>query len=265
MVASWPVVMLFAILTAASGFLFGIARGLLTTMVGAMLGAVSVFLLCRFVFRARVEKYLETNAFFLRFNGRIEREGWKLALVMRLASVPFGLVNMFMAVTRLSLFHFFITTLIGETPIAFIGCFIGSSLGSLSDITGGGGEKWTPQRIIIFSIEACLAVSFFVIGIVLSRRMIKESMDEANNPLPVPETAEEENELSGTYSIDPIEVLQSPESRRSAELQALTSSVEPANNNSNNNGHNNNRDEEKAKARSSSSPPLEPRVDFGDL
>jgi hypothetical protein len=61
MVASWPIIMLFGILTMSCGLMFGIPIGVTTTLVGAVIGGTSVFLLSRFVFRARVEKWVETG------------------------------------------------------------------------------------------------------------------------------------------------------------------------------------------------------------
>ena len=102
---------------------------------------------------------------FLRFNGKIEKEGWKLAIVMRLASAPFGLVNMFLAVTKMPLYIFFLTTMVGELPIAFIGCFVGATMQSLSEAAGaGGGIHWTTQRIVLFAIEGTVAVVFFIVA-----------------------------------------------------------------------------------------------------
>lgn len=213
-VASLPVPFLFGLFTVSSGFLFGIWLGLLTTMVGCGLGSMIVFLFSRFVFREKVEQSIATNPLFLRFNGRIEKEGWKLALVMRLASVPFGFVNVFLAVTKLPMYMFALTTLVGELPIAFIGCFAGSTLGSLSEAAGGE-AKWTTQRIVLFVLEAVIAVIFLTIAFLVSRKMVKESMDEVQGEegvaTPLRRRAglsEDEDEVyAGTYEM-PIERLQ---------------------------------------------------------
>jgi hypothetical protein len=42
------------------------------------------------------------------------------------------LLNVFLAVTKLKLLPFVLTTLVGEIPVAFIGCFVGQSLGMCS-------------------------------------------------------------------------------------------------------------------------------------
>jgi uncharacterized membrane protein YdjX (TVP38/TMEM64 family) len=102
-VASLPIPFFIGLLTVASGAAFGVPMGMMVTMIGCSFGSLLVFLGARFVFRHRVEQWIATNPFFLRFNGRIEREGWKLALAMRLASVPFGFVNVFLAVTKVKL------------------------------------------------------------------------------------------------------------------------------------------------------------------
>lgn len=182
LVASWPVIFLFALLTTSSGLLFGLWKGVVVTLVGAVLGGTLAFLLSRFVFRARVEKYVESDAFFLRLNARMEREGWKLALVLRLASMPFGLLNVFFAMTKLQLLPFVLTTLVGEVPVAFIGCFVGSSLGSIGEAAGGH-ATWSTQKIVLFVVEGVMALSFMVAAILISKKMVQDSMDDTT-PLP---------------------------------------------------------------------------------
>lgn len=205
MVASWPIVMLFGILTMSSGLLFGIGKGLVVTLVGAVFGGTSVFLLSRFVFRDRVEKWVEADPFFMRLNARIAREGWKLALILRLASMPFGVLNVLFSVTKLDLLPFVLTTLIGEVPVAFIGCFVGKSLGSISEAAGGGGHtEWTTQKIVLFVVEGVMAITFLVAALIISKRMVVDSM---NDPVPVPaspsDAEDQEEELDdGTYVIE---------------------------------------------------------------
>ncbi len=207
-VASLPVPFLFGLFTLASGAMFGVPMGLLVTLVGCAVGSLLVFLGARFVFREKVERSIATNPFFLRFNGRIEREGWKLALAMRLASVPFGFVNVFLAVTKLRIEMFVITTVGGEIPIAFIGCFLGYSVGSVGQAVGGESVPWSTTRIVLTVIEACLAVTFIVIAILVSRKMLKESMEDGGEIKAVP--LSEDSSLAESYDMPPIELLGAP-------------------------------------------------------
>lgn len=216
-IGSLPIPFIFGLLTVSSGFLFKVPMGLLVTMTGGGVGAIMVFLFSRYVFRERVERYIETNAFFLRFNGRIEKEGWKLALVMRLASVPYGLVNVFLSVTKLNFPLFVLTTLAGEIPIAFIGCFIGSTLGSLSEAAGTGDHApapWPPTRIALFVVEMLFAITFFVMAIIVSKRMVQESLDEEaaakNAPKNSNDSSDDDDiEAKGSYELEPIEIMSS--------------------------------------------------------
>jgi uncharacterized membrane protein YdjX (TVP38/TMEM64 family) len=209
-VASFPVPFLFGLFTVSSGVIFGLWKGLLTAMIGCAAGSILVFIFARYLFREKVEQSIQSSPFFLKFNGRIEKEGWKLALAMRLASVPFGFVNVFLAITKLKFEAFVLTTLGGEVPIAFIGCFIGHTIGNLSEAAGqGGGAPWTAGRIALFCVEACLAITFFVVALLVSKNMIKASMDEANADVKgVPLSEEDHN---GNYELPPIEILHSRE------------------------------------------------------
>ena len=177
-VASLPIPFFIGLLTVASGAAFGVPMGMMVTMIGCSFGSLLVFLGARFIFRHRVEQWIATNPFFLRFNGRIEREGWKLALAMRLASVPFGFVNVFLAVTKLRLEMFVLTTVCGEIPIAFIGTFLGYSVGSVGAAVSGEAIPWTTARIVLTVAEAVLAVTFVVVAVLVSRKMLMDSRDE---------------------------------------------------------------------------------------
>jgi uncharacterized membrane protein YdjX (TVP38/TMEM64 family) len=204
-VASLPIPMLIGLLTLASGAAFGVPMGMMVVMIGCSFGSLLVFLASRFIFRERVEKWISTNAFFTRFNGRIEREGWKLALAMRLASVPFGMVNVFLAVTKLRLEMFVLTTVGGELPIAFIGTFLGSSMGSVgAAVSGEGAAPWTTGRIVFTVAEALLAVTFMVVALLVSRKMLMESPeDEAQIKTGL--LAEQDEAVAQPYDLPPIE------------------------------------------------------------
>jgi uncharacterized membrane protein YdjX (TVP38/TMEM64 family) len=202
-VAAWPVIFFYTIMLLACGFLYGPGRGFAlgygTSNVCAFLvgSAASpprarlcglmktratltqVFLLCRYQFRRRVERFVLDSPLLRRLDVRMHREGWKLAVVVRLAGVPFGVVNVLLSVTQISPLQFVVATAAGTVPPAVIGTLLGSTLKDISD-TLSEGMEWTTTRIAIFVTEVVIAGTFVLTTLFLSRKMLAETLREAN-------------------------------------------------------------------------------------
>ena len=115
MISSWPIVFLFTALTIACGFLYGFWIGVAMSVAGGTCGALlvsrhscshahvrrvvhdatlccdeQVFVTSRHCLANRVRQSAEANPFLLVVESRLRTEGWKLAILVRLASFPFG-------------------------------------------------------------------------------------------------------------------------------------------------------------------------------
>jgi uncharacterized membrane protein YdjX (TVP38/TMEM64 family)/rhodanese-related sulfurtransferase len=99
----------------AGGALFGPAWGMLLNLTGAILGATAAFLVARYIaadwVRARAGDRIE------RVIAGVEAEGWRFVVLARLVPlVPFNLLNYALGLTRISLLHYVLASLIAMAP-----------------------------------------------------------------------------------------------------------------------------------------------------
>jgi len=123
-----------AILSLASGALFGVVRGTVYVVAGATVGAVVAFLAARTLLRDWVAK-----AFGGRMEG-IERglreNGLAYLLFLRLVpAFPFFLVNVACGITGLSLRTYALGTLIGIIPGSLVFVNAGASLAAVDSVS----------------------------------------------------------------------------------------------------------------------------------
>jgi uncharacterized membrane protein YdjX (TVP38/TMEM64 family) len=142
-----------ALLSMTAGLLFGRMQGLLVVLLGATLGAVLVFLAARYLLHDVVQRRL--GARLARVAARFEAEGFSYLLFLRLLPVlPFWLVNLAPALTRLPVRTFALATAIGIIPASFVYVNLGHTLGrvdSPSELVGGG-------MLVALSLIAILAL-----------------------------------------------------------------------------------------------------------
>jgi uncharacterized membrane protein YdjX (TVP38/TMEM64 family) len=118
-------------LVLAAGFFFGAIPGALFSVTGLTLGAVSAFLVARYVFGDWIqEKYRVPLA---AFNEEMRGHGHYYLLTLRIVPVvPFFLVNILAGLTRISLKRFAVSTFIGLLPASFIYSFAGRKLAGIN-------------------------------------------------------------------------------------------------------------------------------------
>ena len=140
-----------ALSTIVGGYLFGLWIGAASTVVGATLGAIAVFLAARTALgdalRAR------TGGALRRMEDGFRHNAFSYLLVLRLVPIfPFWLVNLVPAFCGVSLRTYALATLIGIIPATFVFTWVGSSFGDLLDR----GEK--PDLTIIFRWDVLLPI-----------------------------------------------------------------------------------------------------------
>jgi uncharacterized membrane protein YdjX (TVP38/TMEM64 family) len=140
-----------ALATIAGGYLFGLWLGAASSVVGATIGAVAVFLAARTAFgdvlRAKAGGALK------RMEEGFRRDAFSYLLVLRLVPIfPFWLVNLVPAFSGVSLRAYALATLIGIVPGGLVFASVGSGLGDILDR----GE--TPDLKIVFRWNILLPI-----------------------------------------------------------------------------------------------------------
>lgn len=129
-----------AIMTLASGALFGLVTGTLIASFASTAGATVACLVSRYVLRDWVQKRFAEK--LVPINKGVEREGGFYLFTMRLIPVfPFFLINLVMGLTRIKMTTFSWVSQLGMLPATIVFVNAGKELGkieSLSDILSPG-------------------------------------------------------------------------------------------------------------------------------
>jgi len=102
-----------------AGFYFGLYVGLLIAIIGEVIGAVIVFLYARYFFKAYILKQFGER--FKNFKDGFNRNSISYLLFIRvIGGVPFGIQNLLPAVMDMKFRDYFIATMFGVIPWAYI-------------------------------------------------------------------------------------------------------------------------------------------------
>lgn len=115
-----------SIVTMGGGLIFGVVWGSVYVFIAATLGAISAFLIGRYLSRDWVAKLLEKHPNFKAIDEAVAREGFKIVFLTRLSPVfPFNLLNYAFGVTKVSLKDYFFGS-IGMIPGTVMYVYLGS-------------------------------------------------------------------------------------------------------------------------------------------
>jgi uncharacterized membrane protein YdjX (TVP38/TMEM64 family) len=136
-----------AVLSLASGAIFGTVMGTIYVNIGATTGAVLAFLAARYLFHDAVQNKFGTR--LEKINSELEKAGFNYLLSLRLVPVfPFFLINFAAGLTKIPLLTFFLGTMIGIIPGSFVYCNAGASLATINSI----GEIASPRVLGSFAL-----------------------------------------------------------------------------------------------------------------
>ena len=124
-----------AILSLASGMIFGSLMGTVYANSAATIGATLAFLVTRYLLRDTVLARFGTKLEGM--NRELETRGFNYLLFLRLVPVfPFFLINLAAGLTRLPLRTFFVGTMLGIIPGGFVYVNAGASLATIDSLAG---------------------------------------------------------------------------------------------------------------------------------
>lgn len=125
-----------SLLTIAGGALFGLVRGTVYSLAGAVLGSTLAFLLGRHVARRLVERRLATMPRFGAIDRAVAARGWRIVFLLRLSPiVPFNFLNYALGVTKISGRNF-VAASIGMIPGAVMYAYAGKVTGEALALAG---------------------------------------------------------------------------------------------------------------------------------
>lgn len=134
------------------GWLFDFWQAVLIVTVGLTIAAMAIFSLSRYLFRESIERrYIR---FLSLMNRHLEKEGAFYLLTLRMAHVPFSIVNPVCGASRVRTWTFFWTTALGLLPANVIWAYLGSRLPSLAELASHGPGSFIDLPLIA-ALVAC--------------------------------------------------------------------------------------------------------------
>ena len=170
------------ILTAGAGLLYGVVLGTLLVSPASVLGATLAFLIARYVARGWVSRKLEKYPNFRAIDRAIEKNGFKMILLLRLQPVvPFNLLNYALGLTRIRLRDYVMASWIGMFPATVLYVYLGSVLHGVSDLLQGhlGSEKW---GAVLFWGGLAAAIILVVYISRIARKALQEELATSHTP-----------------------------------------------------------------------------------
>ena len=137
--------------TTGAGFVFGVLQGSLYVVLGTTLGAVTAFLIARYLFGERATLYVRTHARIQLVSDELTPHGWKIVLLSRLVPFfPSKLANYFFGLTRFSLGGYTAASLIGFIPFSVHNVYLGSIAADLATLGAQHAER-TPLQWVLYA------------------------------------------------------------------------------------------------------------------
>lgn len=148
-----------SLLCVISGWIFGISS-VLPIIIGWTLGSILAFQLTRQIFRSNFQKFITNRIYLQRLIQTIEIEGFKIILMLRIASpIPGTLLSYVSGITNIPVLNFGVASMIGITPQVIIFVYLGIS-------TEGFAKGQYPTNlniaILIIGIIITASVTFFI-------------------------------------------------------------------------------------------------------
>ncbi|KAE8734119.1 SNARE associated Golgi protein family isoform 2 [Hibiscus syriacus] len=164
-----------SVLSLGGGYLFGLPVGFIADSIGSTLGAGAAFLLGKTIGKSLVLSKLRDYPQFRLAAIAIQRSGFKIVLLLRLAPlVPFSVLNYLLSVTPISFGEYMLASWLGMVPITLALVYVGTTVKDLSDVTHGWNEFSTSHWAFLM-----LSLVASVVLMVCVTKVAKTALDKA--------------------------------------------------------------------------------------
>jgi uncharacterized membrane protein YdjX (TVP38/TMEM64 family) len=115
-------------LTIVAGLLFGPYYGALYVTIGGVASSAIGFYVARRLGRHRVEKFIKGKHLLATADEKLEKEGFKTVLLLRIFNLPWDMVSYSAGLSKMGFKDFFLASLIMLPPTSFIYTYFGGSV-----------------------------------------------------------------------------------------------------------------------------------------
>ncbi|KAK7292381.1 hypothetical protein RIF29_08159 [Crotalaria pallida] len=164
-----------SVLTLGGGYLFGLPIGFVADSIGSTVGAGAALFVGRTIGKPLVISRLKDYPQFRSVAIAIQRSGFKIVLLLRLAPLlPFNVLNYLLSVTPIPLGEYMLASWLGMMPLTLALVYVGTTLKDLSDVTHGWGNFSTGRWVFLI-----LSVVISVVLMIWVTKVSKSALDEA--------------------------------------------------------------------------------------
>jgi uncharacterized membrane protein YdjX (TVP38/TMEM64 family) len=156
----------------AGSAVFGFPLGLLGALTGVTLGAAGGFCLSRWFLRKEVSAHFRKHAAFRAIDMAIEKEGWKIVILLRLCPIPFGLANYLYGLTAVHFRPYLIASLLGGLPSTLLFCQLGAAGKAGLDALSSGHLGRSTGELVVLGLEMTATVFAIVLIPLFARRAV---------------------------------------------------------------------------------------------
>jgi len=176
-IAGFPIPNLFTLFAIFGGFVYGFWKAFLVAFPFACIGYTVSFLFCRRFLRKRVKKMMEEEfSFFNDVEELIEKEAWKFVFLLRFSPIPFGILNMILATTKIPLHVFIIAGVIPTCIEMAVYSYLGTTLKSISDAINS--HHLGPVQIVMICVNIVATILVLIIVAVIGKKAYKNLQEK---------------------------------------------------------------------------------------
>ncbi len=158
----------------AAGACFGFWLGTLWVQVAATIGALITFLIGRYLFRGRLERWILQSALLRNTRDILEEGGWKVLFLSRVGPVlPYSLLNYAYGLSRVSTGTYLGASFCGMLPGTLLFVYAGDVAG---DFSGAPGRP--PFSELKFAMSIAGWVVLVAAALVIARRARREMQQQ---------------------------------------------------------------------------------------
>ncbi len=143
-----------SVMAVMAGAAYGLAKGLLISVIATMLGGWIAFMLSRSILRPWIEKLLSRSTFSSKFDAAIEGEGWRFIFLLRISPVmPFALTSYGLGLTSVRQRDFLIGTLASlPALVSYVAIGAMGRQGMSMSLSNAGAAQWALLGIGVIAL-----------------------------------------------------------------------------------------------------------------
>ncbi len=165
------------VLIIASGFFFGLWKGLALVLLGHLLGAAAAFGISRLLARGLVEKFLARRPEWIALDRAIEREGWKIVFLSQLNPLfPTSLINYGYGLTRMRFWPCLGWIALGQAPGMFFYAYLGR-MGHIGYKLWREGAEAAPEQFAVWIAGLVVSLGLTLALGQLAMRLLRETQE----------------------------------------------------------------------------------------